>query len=70
MLSIIVAVANNNVIGKDGKIVLRSTDGTTPTLSCGDSIPTTNELESTDQNKTIEYVFYNMSKDVTCQIIN
>ena len=56
-------------IGKDGKIILRSTDGSTPKLSCGDSIPTTTELESTDQNKTIEYVFYNMSKDITCQII-
>ncbi len=56
-------------IGKDGKIVLRSTDGTTPTLSCGDTIPTSSELESSEQTKTIEYVFYNMSKDVTCQII-
>lgn len=56
-------------IGKEGTIILRSTDGTTPNLSCGDTIPTSKELESTDQTKTIEYGFYNMSKDVTCQII-
>ena len=56
-------------IGKDGKIILRSTDGSTPRLSCGDTIPTSSELESSEQTKTIEYVFYNMSKDVTCQII-
>lgn len=68
-ISLISDVNQSIEIGKDGKIILRSTDGSTPKLSCGDSIPTTTELESTDQNKTIEYVFYNMSKDITCQII-
>ena len=69
-ISLISDINQSIEIGKDGKIILRSTDGSVPKLSCGDSIPATNELESTDQNKTIEYVFYNMSKDVTCQIIN
>lgn len=55
--------------GKEGKIILRSTDGSTPTLSCGDNIPTSKELESQDSTKTIEFSFYNMSNDITCQII-
>lgn len=68
-ISLVSDVNQSIEIGKDGKIILRSTDGTTPSLSCGDTIPTSNELESTDQAKTIEYIFYNMSKDVTCQIV-
>ena len=44
-------------VGKDGKIVVRAMNGATPTLNCGDSIPTTNELESSENTKTIEQIF-------------
>lgn len=67
-VSLISDVNQSIEIGKDGKIILRSTDGTTPNLSCGDIYPTSNELESSEQTKTIEYIFYNMSKDVSCKI--
>ena len=54
--------------GKDGKIVVRATNGIIPILNCGDTIPTQNELESSDNTKTIEFSFYNMSNDITCQL--
>ena len=56
-------------IGKEGKVILRATDGTTPNLNCGDNIPTSKELNSEGSTKTIEFSFYNMSNDVTCKII-
>lgn len=56
------------VSGKDGKITLKSTDGKTPTLSCGDTIPVSNVLEDLEQSKTIEFTFYNVSKNISCSI--
>lgn len=55
--------------GKEGKVILRATDGSTPTLNCGDNIPTSKILDSDGTTKTIEFSFYNMSNNVTCQII-
>jgi hypothetical protein len=55
--------------GKEGKVILRATDGSSPKLDCGDNIPTTKELDSEGSTKTIEFSFYNMSNNVTCKII-
>lgn len=55
--------------GKEGKVILRATDGSTPSLNCGDNLPTSKVLESDDTTKTIEFSFYNMSNNVTCQIV-
>lgn len=55
--------------GKEGTVILRATDGSNPTLSCGDNIPTSKELDSDGTTKTIEFSFYNMSNNVTCKIV-
>ena len=55
--------------GKEGKVILRATDGTTPSLNCGDNLPTSKILEEDGTTKTIEFSFYNMSNNVTCKII-
>ena len=52
-----------------GKIILR-TNQDIPQLNCGSVIPNVKEIESTDGAKTIEYVFHQMTSNITCKISN
>lgn len=52
--------------GKDGKVILKSTDGTTPKLTCGNIIGET----TNNEDGSVTYTFLNVTSDITCQISN
>ena len=67
----LISEKNQNIkAGESGKIILRTTNEQIPSLDCGNTIPSVNELESTDGAKTIEYIFHEMNSNISCKISN
>jgi len=64
----IISGSNEQTIasGKDGKIILKSTDGTIPKLTCGNIIGDA----TTNEDGSVTYTFLNVTSDITCQISN
>lgn len=54
--------------GETGKIILRTTEKNTPQLNCSGIIPNINEIEKTENSKTIEYIFYDINQNITCKV--